>query len=506
MSFAVWLVIFIYKGHGSDYCLSPPGNIFHLRFNSEMLVLCGRENILREWYSLDTKRTDIDYFATWNSKKGIVEMVQKSLYERRNNLQGLAMKSVVVKDSLFFHMQDDKFGGIFGNIFCELCATLNFSLNIVSEVDEYGSRNLNDNTWSGAIGEIYSGRADISLSEFSMTSARLNVVDFSFPIIISKNSFFLREPNIFAVKWSTYFQTFTYPVWITIFLILIAASILLIFLKMKIGTDRDLIHLGSDICFEVWGIFCQQGLEDFPRRTSLKVAYYTMFLFVTVLSAAYSASLTSFLTSNIHVKPFSSLETFVKDGTYKYFVYRGSNEFDLFVNSESPLKNKLMKLKFKKDKLPTSLLDAFNMICENPKLTMYIDEKAKDQLSSKLPCDIISVKEGGIQSLSIILSKHSAFTGIINFWLQKFFHNGMVNRLKDTTYKNKLKRPVQEHIPVSIFFVVSLISFILISIAFSVCILFIEKYVHSRKMKKQSVVNFTRRLNHPNIMMNERKV
>ncbi|KAL2749286.1 glutamate receptor 2-like [Vespula maculifrons] len=40
-SSAIWLVIFLYKGHGTNYCLSPP----------EMLVRCGKENMLREWYS-----------------------------------------------------------------------------------------------------------------------------------------------------------------------------------------------------------------------------------------------------------------------------------------------------------------------------------------------------------------------------------------------------------------------------------------------------------------------
>ncbi|XP_035742758.1 uncharacterized protein LOC118450870 [Vespa mandarinia] len=50
MSSAMWLVIFIYKEHDFDYCHNPPGNIFHLKFDSEMLVRCGTENILWECY------------------------------------------------------------------------------------------------------------------------------------------------------------------------------------------------------------------------------------------------------------------------------------------------------------------------------------------------------------------------------------------------------------------------------------------------------------------------
>ncbi|KAI4485059.1 hypothetical protein M0802_012817 [Mischocyttarus mexicanus] len=415
MSIAVWLVIFIYKGYGSDYCLSPPGNIFHVKFNTEMLVLCGTENIIREWYSLDGNQTEINDLATWNLNEKTVQIDPKSIYERRKNLQGLVMNAVVVKDSPFLKIQDGKFDGVFGRVLTELCTTLNFSFYVVSEVEEYGSWNQYENTWSGAIGEIYYGRADISISDFAMTSSRLNVVDFSFPFFLTRNCFFFRDPHIFAIKWSTYFSTFTYTVWIIIFLLLIASSILLIFLKIKIGTNHNLTHLGSDSFLEVWGIFCQQCLKDFPRRTSLKVAYFSIFLLGTVLSAAYSACLISFLASTTNTLPFTSLETFVEDGTYQYFVYRGSPDYGISVNSDKSLENKLMKLMWKKDKMPTSLLDTVKLICENPKLAVYIYEKVKEEITFNLPCDVISVDVKGLINLSIVLSKHNAFTGIINF-------------------------------------------------------------------------------------------
>lgn len=205
----------------------------------------------------------------------------------------------------------------------ELSGALNFSLKIVSRMDEYGTWNPNENTWSGAIGEIYAGRADISISDFSMTSARLYVVDFTFPLIISKNCVFIKEPTKFAIKWSSYFQvsertniytsakivlslpidyiflscrsrsntinvrtqiiffafsfffsfstlspsiqTFSHSVWIAMFGVLVFATIVLVLIKMKIGTDRNIGELLSDNFLEIWGIFCQQGLAGIIR-------------------------------------------------------------------------------------------------------------------------------------------------------------------------------------------------------------------------------------------------
>lgn len=101
--------------------------------------------------------------------------------------------------------EDGKLDGLFGNISKELYGVLNFTFDIVSEQEEYGSWNPKRKTWSGAIGEIYAGRADISISDFSVTNARLNVVDFTIPLLLSKNSVYFHKPHVFAINWSLYF-------------------------------------------------------------------------------------------------------------------------------------------------------------------------------------------------------------------------------------------------------------------------------------------------------------
>ncbi|XP_046821639.1 glutamate receptor ionotropic, delta-2-like isoform X2 [Vespa crabro] len=518
MPYAVWLVLFIYKGHNFDYCYNPPGNIFHLEFNTEMLVRCGTENILREWYSIYKNRTEINDFAHWSLEKGIVKMVSDSLYDRRYSLQGLVMRTVIVKDSPFINLNENgQLDGMFGRILTELCVTLNCSFKIVSEVNEHGSWNAKKNTWSGAIGELYVGRADISISDFSMTSARLNVVDFTFPLLLSKNFLYIKEPKIFAIKWSSYFLTFSHSIWIAIFGLLVFTTVLLIFLKIKNQTDRNIGHLLSDNFLEIWGIFCQQGLPglikyytifdqyntlfliiilrekynfwilDFPQRLSLRITYFSIFLLAVILSAAYSAALISFLTSVIHVLPFRSLENFVEDDSYQFIVIRGTADYDIFANSADPLAKTLMKLMPEEEKLPITVLEGFRSICKNRKQAIYTSDEIKKVLNFKIPCNVVSIETGRIDSLSIILSKHNPFIGIINFHLQKFFNNGIMNRLKDVTFKKNFNDMMQQQ-PVQIVSIISPIFLILIGIILSIFILIIEKYIFIRKKKKMSMV------------------
>lgn len=207
MSFGAWLVIFIYNGYGFDYCRNPPGNMFHLRYNSEMLVRCGKENILRKWYSFNNNRTEIIDLAKWNVNKGIYDQISDPQYEeKKNNLHGLNIKAVVVKDNKFVSVnKDGQLDGVVSKIIRELSLSLNFTFDIVSQVSNNGLWDPKLNTCSGAIDELCSKRADIALSDFTMTTSRLNVVSFTIPFLVSKNCLFIQKPKRFVIKWSSYF-------------------------------------------------------------------------------------------------------------------------------------------------------------------------------------------------------------------------------------------------------------------------------------------------------------
>jgi ABC-type amino acid transport substrate-binding protein len=94
---------------------------------------------------------------------------------------------------------------LYKKVMNELACSLNFTLDIVSEMDEYGMWKSND-TWSGVMGEIVSGRADLAIADMSMTSLRVHYVDFTMPLIISRKGLFIREPELCGVKWLGYFQ------------------------------------------------------------------------------------------------------------------------------------------------------------------------------------------------------------------------------------------------------------------------------------------------------------
>jgi len=80
-----------------DHCRNPIGNPFNVAFDTQMLVLCHNETILREWYSIKGDTVKIFDLAEWKGDEGFVLLTNLPLYDRRNNMEGIVLRAVSVK-------------------------------------------------------------------------------------------------------------------------------------------------------------------------------------------------------------------------------------------------------------------------------------------------------------------------------------------------------------------------------------------------------------------------
>lgn len=99
MSFPVWFVVFLFApANGAhDDCRQPVGNPFNLAFDTQMLVLCHDDDVLREWYSIKGETVKVFDLAQWINRHGFVLLTKSSLYDRRNDMEGAVMRAVTVK-------------------------------------------------------------------------------------------------------------------------------------------------------------------------------------------------------------------------------------------------------------------------------------------------------------------------------------------------------------------------------------------------------------------------
>ncbi|KYN34710.1 Glutamate receptor delta-2 subunit [Trachymyrmex septentrionalis] len=401
MSFPVWFILFLYTPDNNihDHCHKPIGNPFNLAFDTQMLVLCNNEIILREWYSIKGDTVKIFDLAEWKDNEGF-EFIS------------------VINENLM--------ATVFTKVFEELTSHLNFTVNIVSQKLEYGIRNRQTLIWSGVMGEIVYGRADFAIADVALTSFRICFVDFTLPLVVSKINLYFKEPGICGVKWIGYFQTFSSRTWVTIIMLITTAPLLLFFMKTCRDQSRSTVDLISENFICIWGIFCQQALIEFPKSSSLRVAYFTILLAAVLIMAHYSAALICFLSACIHVLPFQTLDEFVNDGTYKLIVIRDSADYDIVTHEENPFYIKLMKLMKDESELPKTLIEGFMQVCNEKNVVFMATSAQKKSLEKKLPCKLSSITTERINNLAIILSKDNPYTGVINYYLQKFLNNGMI--------------------------------------------------------------------------------
>lgn len=110
------------------------------------------------------------------------------------------------QESPFIAAQQGPLTGLFAKILEELSLSLNFSMTIAYKEESYGNYNETTGQWTGVIGRLHRRDVDLGVAEFTMTEQRLDTVDFTLPIMLSRNHLYMRQPEGSVLQWSAYFR------------------------------------------------------------------------------------------------------------------------------------------------------------------------------------------------------------------------------------------------------------------------------------------------------------
>jgi len=83
---------------------------------------------------------------------------------------------------------------------------LNFTVKVLDPVEGFGGWDRHKNTWTGVIGQLVADEADIGVSALTITNRRLNVVDFTMPLVRSQFRLYFKQPSTSVVQWSLYLR------------------------------------------------------------------------------------------------------------------------------------------------------------------------------------------------------------------------------------------------------------------------------------------------------------
>lgn len=214
-----------------------------------------------------------------------------------------------------------------GRIICIFAQALGIPFEVVfPEENTFGAKNL-DGNWTGIMGMLVRGEADICTSGMTITSERQEAVNFTFPIHVDDFTFKTNKaepyPKNFAIL-----ETFALEVWFCIGISLILTSFLLyILLNRK--------QQYSILLLETLGNLLEKSFSFEVRQRNTVFMLLTWFLGITVLSNSYKAVILSVITipRMVGVRDISDLSKAVKDSSFRCIMNKASSRSNAWFES-----------------------------------------------------------------------------------------------------------------------------------------------------------------------------
>ncbi|GFY59482.1 uncharacterized protein TNIN_436151 [Trichonephila inaurata madagascariensis] len=224
---------------------------------------------------------------------------------------------------------DNEFGGIEGKFLAIILKALRVSCEFVFPPDEEWGRPLENGNWTGMIGEVQRGDADIAINFIAPSAERMEIVDFSNPYAVTEVTFAIEKPGTVSPALA-FLYPFPLNMWIIFGVILLLMP--LVFLVL-LDAKYPLVKL----FIETFGSILRQPLNVNDASFRNRILLTGWWFYTLIISFSYSAFLLSFMTLPIEkeaVRDFKELSAAVAKGTHKCFVSKGSANIRILITSE----------------------------------------------------------------------------------------------------------------------------------------------------------------------------
>ncbi|XP_071107049.1 ionotropic receptor 25a-like [Haliotis cracherodii] len=446
------------------------GNISSTPSRTETMVL----EILQHNY-LKTKPTEI---GTWSR--------QSSIQLHNASTQGHKRPNVVVvtKHEPPFVIREEtengtQYTGFSMDVFKEISRRLDLDFTVYEPRDgQYGKQNP-DGTWTGLMGEILTGYADIAVASMSMTTERDMVADFTTPYyefggfqILIKNN----NPGTSLLAFANVFSGEVWACWASV--LLLSGLLVCVFERLSpfspYNKDQHKARKKFTVKEGLWLVtasFPMAGPECTPRTFSTRMLVGGFWFFCSIMMATYTANLAAFLTTSRLSVPIESLDDLAKQNTIKYSVVQGTvihEYFQRMAKIESDLYQEWKSMSFYTKNIDTSrtvpanyavwdypLGDKYLTIWRSIQKTGLINntregiakvlagnfalihESPMIQYELSKHCDLLAVgKQFSSRSYAFALAEGSPLTRIISYTILQLQSETILETMKTKWWKN----------------------------------------------------------------------
>uniref|UniRef100_A0A6P7GIM5 Glutamate receptor ionotropic, kainate 3-like isoform X2 n=1 Tax=Diabrotica virgifera virgifera TaxID=50390 RepID=A0A6P7GIM5_DIAVI len=293
-------------------------------------------------------------------KKKIIRGVSLSCSNQSNWNEGYTitnlMKSVallqnppyqMLKDSTTQLLGNERYEGYGIDLIEELSKILGFNYTFELQADgKYGVLNKVTGKWDGMMGEIIDGRADLAITDLTITSERESAVDFSEPFMNLGITILYKKPEPVPPSLFMFISPFSFRVWTMLGVSYLIVSIS-IFIMGRLSPSEwqnpypcveepefliNQFSIRNSFWFTI-GALMQQGSELAAISSSTRAASGFWFFFVLTMVSSYTANLAAFLTVTTLVTPFNNIDELAQQTEIQFGAKKGGATANYFRDS-----------------------------------------------------------------------------------------------------------------------------------------------------------------------------
>ena len=333
---------------------------------------------------------------------------------------------------------NDRYEGFAVDLTTEIARIIgaNFSLSVVAG---YGSR-AEDGTWTGMVGEILEGRAELAVADLTINSDREKVVDFSMPFLeLGISILFVAAPSK-SIDLFSFMNPFSPAVWLLMLAGGFAVSVGL-FLIARVSPfetaeldssegESPFLSLRHCLWFSV-ASWMQQGCDFLPRAVSTRTLASFWWFFTLIIISSYTANLAAFLTIERLELPIASVDDLVSS-KIQYGALATGSTLSFFKDSENLLYRKVWKAMqgFEDVLVQSNTAGVEKVVAEGGKFAFFMESTSLEYQTER-NCRLTRV--GGLldsKSYGVALAPGSALRAPVSSAIIRLKEEGVIAALK----------------------------------------------------------------------------
>ncbi|KAH8358943.1 hypothetical protein KR093_003431, partial [Drosophila rubida] len=305
----------------------------------------------------------------WSSEGGFEMNRPAATHTLEPDMRSLMNKSFVVvtaisepygmlKETAEKQEGNAQFEGFGIELIDELSKKLGFTYTFYLQPDnKYGGIDPKTGEWNGMLREIMDNRADMGITDLTMTSERESGVDFTIPFMNLGIAILFRKPMKEPPKLFSFMSPFSGEVWLWLGLAYMGVSISMFILGRLSPAEWDNPYpcieepteLENQFSFAncLWfsiGALLQQGSELAPKAFSTRAVASSWWFFTLILVSSYTANLAAFLTVESLVTPIDNADDLSQNkGGVNYGAKIGGSTFTFFKDAKYPTYQKMFE-------------------------------------------------------------------------------------------------------------------------------------------------------------------